>query len=141
MEVLQLEEDAGSGQRRKGFRVGAGRLGDDAHEPGPGRLDVGGVDHARGDQNGSSGSSCEGDMNPTGISDGRAGPAHAPAPVHEDETALAAALLDQYAQRDLARVAGVADRFMMSSARRARVTRMMASPSPVHDTPPSVLSA
>src|SRR5262249_55290652 len=29
----------------------------------------------------------------------------------------------------------------ISSVRRASVTRMMASPSPVHDTPPSVLSA
>ena len=30
---------------------------------------------------------------------------------------------------------------MISSVRRASTTRMMASPSPVQDTPPSVLSA
>jgi hypothetical protein len=80
-------------------------------------------------------------MMATGIRrvDGRE--SRAPAPVDQDQTALAAALVDQQIDGDFGRVVGIVGVFEIGKRPVASTTRTIASPSPVHDTPPSELSA
>src|SRR5437867_1161479 len=142
LKVLELDEDARAGQSRQRLRVGARRGGDGAAEARPRRADV--VDR-RGDAAPGHGGAItcrrDGDWSPIGMK----GVEWAQAMRPFQSTTMRPPWPRPSSTSTLSATsqawAGSSTALRISRVRRASATRMMASPSPVHETPPSVLSA
>src|SRR5439155_26892492 len=134
LEVLELDEAASAAQLRERLGVGAGRLIDRALEPFACGRDVRRFEHRS--QKGTRGSSRAGDMIATGISrvevayPGRPRQSIRMSPPWPTPSSTSRSTATFAAQ------SGSSASLRYRRARWPRTTRMIASPSPVHDTPP-----